>query len=62
MKELEINPNIETPDDVYEAILKAHEGMNEKESYEYNARLILVLANQIGEKKLIFKAIEAAKK
>lgn len=36
-------------DDVYAALLEAHDGLNESESHALNARLILLMANQIGD-------------
>jgi hypothetical protein len=36
-------------DDVYAALLAAHEGMTEAESHALNARLVLLMANRIGD-------------
>jgi hypothetical protein len=36
-------------DDFYAALLKAHDGLNEAESHTLNARLVLILANEIGD-------------
>jgi hypothetical protein len=36
-------------DDVYAALLAAHEGLSEAESHALNARLVLLLANRIGD-------------
>jgi hypothetical protein len=36
-------------DDVYAALLAAHEGLSEAESHALNARLVLLMANQIGD-------------
>jgi len=37
------------PDDLYQALVDAHEGLADAESRQLNARLILLLANHIGE-------------
>ncbi len=58
---LDLEPNLSDPDGFYEALLKAHEGLSDKESVELNARLVLVLANQIGDPATLAAAIEAAK-
>lgn len=58
---LDLEPNLSDPDGFYEALLKAHEGLSEKESVQLNARLVLVLANQIGDPATLAAAIEAAK-
>ncbi len=36
-------------DDVYEALMQAHHGLGEAESHALNARLVLLLANRIGD-------------
>ncbi len=58
---LNLEPNLSDPDGFYEALLKAHEGLSDKESVELNARLVLVLANQIGDPATLAAAIEEAK-
>ncbi|MDE0698838.1 MAG: DUF2783 domain-containing protein [Boseongicola sp.] len=58
---LNLEPNLSDPDGFYEALLKAHGGLSDKESVELNARLLLVLANQIGDSDTLAAAIEAAK-
>lgn len=58
---LDLEPNLSDPDGFYEALLKAHEGLSDKESVQLNARLVLVLANQIGDPATLAAAIEAAK-
>ena len=40
---------IEAPDDLYQALVDAHEGLSEAQSRQLNARLILLLANHIGD-------------
>lgn len=53
-------PNITYPDDFYAKLLHAHDGLTEKQSEAYNARLILFLANHIGDEKVLDEALEAA--
>jgi hypothetical protein len=45
----------------YEQLLDAHQGLNRDESESFNARLILLLANQIGDTKTLENCIAAAK-
>ena len=40
--------HLEAPDDFYEALIEAHQGLSTEESHAYNARLVLLLANHIG--------------
>ncbi|PRX35469.1 Protein of unknown function [Meinhardsimonia xiamenensis] len=61
MSELNLTPNIPDPDDFYAELLAAHEGLTKAESDALNARLILILANHIGDRKLLSAAIEAAR-
>lgn len=35
-------------DDVYAALMAAHEGLTEAQSHALNARLVLMLANRVG--------------
>jgi hypothetical protein len=48
-------------DDFYEALLAAHEGLDEKQSAALNARLILLLANQIGSLAVLREALALAR-
>jgi hypothetical protein len=49
------------PDGFYEYWLDAHAGLDEKQSFELNARLVMLLANQIGDQTVIEQCIDAAK-
>lgn len=60
MPDLITSPNLENADDVYAALLRAHEGLSEPEMHALNARLILLLANHIGDATVIGQAIAAA--
>lgn len=58
---LNTQPNIAQPDDFYQALIEAHAGLSEHESAALNARLILLLANQVGDLATLKEAIAAAK-
>lgn len=47
-------------DDVYAALLAAHEGRTPEASAALNARLILLLANLVGDADTVLAAIDAA--
>ncbi|MBO6541514.1 MAG: DUF2783 domain-containing protein [Rhizobiaceae bacterium] len=49
-------------DDFYAALMAAHEGLSFEESARLNARLVLLLANQVGDLEALKKALAAAKK
>jgi hypothetical protein len=48
-------------DDFYAALMAAHEGLSFEESARLNARLVLLLANQVGDMETLKAALEAAK-
>lgn len=54
--------NIAVPDEFYEKLIAAHEGLSDDDSAAFNARLILVLANHIGDPDVLGEALEAARK
>lgn len=58
---LNMNANIADADEFYSLLLSAHEGLTKEESEAFNARLILILANQIGDRSVLDQAIETAK-
>jgi hypothetical protein len=58
---LELKSAITDPDDFYEALLDAHAGLSPSESADLNARLILVMANQIAHNDILKQCIQAAK-
>jgi len=58
---LETNPNISAPDDFYQALIDAHSGLDEPRSVALNARLVLLLANHIGDLEALREAIALAR-
>jgi hypothetical protein len=58
---LNTQPNIVQADDFYQALIEAHAGLTDQESAALNARLILLLANQVGDVATLKEAIAAAK-
>jgi hypothetical protein len=58
---LNTEPNIERPDDFYQALIDAHVGLTDAQSATLNARLILLLANQVGDLDTLRAAIAAAR-
>lgn len=57
---LTTTPNLEAPDDFYEALIEAHQGLSTEESHAFNARLVLVLANHVGATSVLREALAAA--
>lgn len=56
------DPNLTDPDGFYAALIDAHDGLDADQSAALNARLILILANQIGDTATLTEALQAAKK
>lgn len=61
-KALKTEDRLERPDDFYEALIEAHRDLDEAQSRQLNARLILLLANQIGDCAVLEEAIAEAKR
>jgi hypothetical protein len=61
MTTLVTTPNIPRPDDFYAELLALHEGLSKAESDAVNARLILILANHVGDRRVLAQAMAAAR-
>lgn len=59
---LTLTPNIPQADDFYAELLATHEGLSKADSDALNARLILILANHIGQRDVLSAALAAAKR
>ena len=53
-------PNIPDPDGFHDELLRAHDGLSEAESAALDARLVLVLANHVGDRDVLREALETA--
>jgi Protein of unknown function (DUF2783) len=58
---LKREPNIADFDTLYAAIIEAHSDLSEAESKALNARLVLLLANHIGDEAVVREAIAVAR-
>ena len=56
-----VRGDFEPGDTFYEALMDAHQGLSEDQSHLLNARLILVMANHIGELDVLKEAIQMAR-
>jgi hypothetical protein len=52
--------NLQDADGFYEQLLDAHAGLSREDSELLNARLILLLANQVGDAKVLRDCVAAA--
>jgi hypothetical protein len=58
---LNLARNIALPDEIYEALIRMHDGLSDDESARANARLVLLLANHIGDQEAIVEACRIAR-
>ena len=54
-------PNLARPDDFYEALIDMHRDLDDAASQAVNARLILLLANHIGDPDTLAEAMRLAR-
>ncbi len=54
-------PNLARPDDFYEALIDMHRDLDDAQSQAANARLILLLANHIGDHETLLSALRLAR-
>ena len=50
------------PDAIYQLLVEAHRDLTEEQSRDVNSRLILLLANHIGDPAVIAAAVAAARR
>ena len=52
---------LESPDDFYESLIDAHRDLSTAQSHELNAKMVLLLANHIGQLQVLKDALAAAR-
>lgn len=57
---MKTQPHIPDPDGFYAALVTAHEGLSTEQSADFNARLVFLLANQVGDQATLLACIDAA--
>ena len=62
MTQLNIEPNFSNADEFYEALIDAHRELTLEQSHRMNAKLVLLLANHIGELDVLKDAMQRAKR
>ncbi len=61
MATLNTTPNLPSPDDFYDQVIAMHRGLSDVESALVNAKLVLLLANHIGDPDVLAEAMRAAR-
>ncbi|MGV7214760.1 DUF2783 domain-containing protein [Bradyrhizobium sp. UFLA05-112] len=59
---LSTSSNFARPDDAFRAIVEAHRGLTEEQSADFDAALVLILANHIGDIEVLKEAIVLARR
>lgn len=59
---LNLSPNIPDPDGFYQELIDSQRDMSEAEAETMNCKLILILANHIGDRGVLRQAIATAAK
>jgi hypothetical protein len=62
MMALQRDTNIADPDGLYGALIDAHVDLTDAESAALNARLVLLLANHIGDPAVLAEALALARR
>ena len=58
---LNTEPNLAQPDDFYEELIDLHRDLSDEQSALVNAKLILLLANHVGDMGVLREAMAAAR-
>lgn len=61
MAGLNVELNFASPDDFYAALVELHRGLSDAQSELVNARLILLLANHVGDAEVLREAMRRAR-
>lgn len=58
---LNVEPNLADPDAIYDALIACHRGLTPADSAKLNAKLVLLLANHIGDPAVLAEAVRIAR-
>jgi Protein of unknown function (DUF2783) len=61
MSDLQTESRLADPDAAYRALIDAHRGLSDEDSAALNTRLVLILANHIGDPDVVATAIALAR-
>jgi len=59
-EKLHTSPRIEDPDDFYARLIALHGGLSPEQSQKLNSKLILLMANHIGDRAVLDDLLDAA--
>lgn len=61
MARLRVELGLERPDDAYDALMRTFDGLTEEQTPLVMAKLILLLANHIGDQQVLAEALAIAR-
>ena len=61
MTTLNLEPNIARPDEFYDALIAIHRDLTVEQSANVNAKLVLLLANHVGDMVVLQQALASAR-
>ena len=61
MATLNTEPNLTVPDEFYERLIATHRDLTDAQSALVNAKLVLLLANHVGDSDVLAQALAAAR-
>ena len=53
---------VENPDDFYARLIELHEGLTTEQSHKVNAKVILMLANHVGDTDVLYEVLDYIEK
>jgi hypothetical protein len=59
---LSTSSNFQKPDDAFRVVVEAHRGLSDEQSADFDAALVLILANHIGNIDVLREAIALARR
>ena len=62
ISKLRAEPGVAGPDDFYARLIELHEGLSSEESHKINAKVILMLANHIGDTDVLYEVLDYVSK
>jgi len=58
---LTVEANLADPDEFYAMLIEVHRDLSDEQSQLLNAKLILLLANHVGDPEVLRQALDAAR-
>ncbi len=59
---LHTEPRIDDPDDFYAGLIALHNGLSPEQSQKLNSKLVLLMANQIGDRAVLDEILDIFRK